>query len=128
MRKVKKSNTKAIVLQLLIAMPILTILLALLSAKLILSETIAEEQGQICVCVYTAVVSFAASVYCAARMPQKKLLWGMLSAVLYLCLLLVSNLLFFGIGFGSLFAVSACVLGAGLFGGLLGAGKRKKYA
>lgn len=128
MKRKGKKSARGIVLQLAIAMPLLTILFALLSAKLILEEMIGEEYAGMCVCIYTALVAFLLCLYCAIRMPQKKILWGMLTAIGYLCLLLLSNLLFFGIGYGHILPVSACILGAGLIGSVLGAAKRRKYA
>lgn len=128
MKRKGKKSTRGIVVQLVIAMPLLTILFALLSAKLILEQLVGEEYTGTCVCIYTALIAFVLCFYCAIRMPQKKILWGMLTAIGYLCLLLLSNLLFFGIGYGHILPVSACILGAGLIGSFLGAAKRRKYA
>ncbi|MGM9553619.1 MAG: TIGR04086 family membrane protein [Faecousia sp.] len=128
MKRKGKKSTRGIVVQLVIAMPLLTILFALLSAKLILEQLVGEEYTGTCVCIYTALIAFVLCFYCAIRMPQKKILWGMLTAIAYLCLLLLSNLLFFGIGYGHILPVSACILGAGLIGSFLGAAKRRKYA
>ena len=128
MKRKGKKSARGIVLQLVIAMPLLTLLFALLSAKLILGETIGEGSAQACVCVYTAIIAFILSLYCAIRMPQKKVMWGALTAVGYLCLLLISNLLFFGVGYGHILQIAACVLGGGLPGSFLGAVKRRKYA
>lgn len=115
-------------LPLLIAMPVLTILAAMGSAKLILSGTIGEEQMQLCVCVYTAIIAFLLCMICALRSPQKKAIWGMGTAAFYFCMLLLGNVLFFGIGFGSVIPGAACVMGGGLLGTLLGAAKRRKIA
>lgn len=128
MKRKGKKSTRGIVLQLAIAMPLLTILFALLSAKLILEETIGEENAGMCVCIYTAIIAFVLCFYCAIRMPQKKILWGLLTAIGYLCLLLLCNLLFFGVGYGHILPVCCCVLGGGLVGSFLGAVKRRKYA
>lgn len=115
-------------MQLVVALPLLTFLAALGTAKLMLSEAVGQERAGLCVCIYTAVIAFAACLYCALRLPQKKILWGLLTAVSYLCLLLLSNLLFFGVGYGDILPVAGSVLGAGLVGSVLGAGKRRKYA
>lgn len=128
MRKKGKRKSVGIFIQLLIAMLLLTLLLSLGTAKLILSESVPQEKIGLCVCIYTALISFAVSLYSALRMPQKKFLWGLLTAVAYLCLLLLGNLLFFGIGYGNVLPGTLCVLCGGLLGSLLGAGKRKKYA
>lgn len=128
MKRKGKKSTRGIILQLAIAMPLLTILFALLSAKLILQETVGEERAGACVCIYTAAVAFLMCLYCAIRMPQKKMLWGALTAVAYLCLLLLCNLLFFGVSYGHILPVASCVIGGGMLGGFLGALKRRKYA
>ena len=128
MKRKGKKSARGIILQLVIAMPLLTILFALLSAKLILKETIREEQAGICVCVLTGTVAFVASLYSAIRMPQKKMLWGGLTAIGYLCLLLLCNLLFFGIGYGHVLQITSSVIGGGLVGSFLGALKHRKYA
>lgn len=124
----RKGKGRGIIIQLAIAMPVLTIAFAFGAAKLILSEAVPQAQGNLCIYVYTAVISFILCIYCALRVPQKKLLWGMLTACCYLCLLLLGNLLFFGIGYGHILPVASCVLGGGLLGSFLGAGKRRKYA
>lgn len=128
MKRKGKKNARGLVFQLAIAMPLLTILLALLSAKLILKETIGEEQAGLCVCVLTGLVAFVTSLYSAIRMPQKKMLWGGLTAIGYLCLLLLCNLLFFGIGYGHVVMIASCVIAGGLIGSFLGAIKHRKYA
>ena len=128
MKRKGKRGTRGVALQLLLALPLLTFLAALGTAKLMLSEAIGQERAGLCVCIYTAVIAFAACLYCALRLPQKKILWGLLTAVSYLCLLLLSNLLFFGVGYGEILPVAGSVLGAGLVGSVLGAGKRRKYA
>ncbi len=124
----RKGKGRGVFLQLFFAMPILTILLALLGAKLILSEVISEGAMQWCACIITGIVSFLLCLYTALRMPQKKFLWGLLTAAAYCCLLLLGNLLFFGVGYGNIPAVVMAVFGGGLFGSLLGAGKRRKFA
>ena len=124
MKRKGKRGTRGVALQLLIALPLLTFLAALGTAKLMLSEAVGQERAGL----YTAVIAFAACLYCALRLPQKKILWGLLTAVSYLCLLLLSNLLFFGVGYGDILPVAGSVLGAGLVGSVLGAGKRRKYA
>ena len=124
----RKGKGKGTVLSLLIAMPVLTVLLALLGAKLILSEVIPEGAMQWCVCGITGLVAFILCLYCSLRIPQKKFLWGLVTAGAYCCLLLLSNLLFFGIGYGSIPSVALSIFAGGILGSLLGAGKRRKFA
>lgn len=128
MSKKGKSKTRSIIIQLLISMPVLTVLFALGAAKLILSELLPQEKMQLYACIYAAIIAFAISIYASLRMPQKKVVWGIITTVTYLCMLLLGNLLFFGIGYGHILPVAASVMIAGLIGSLFGAGKRKRYA
>lgn len=124
----RSTKTKSVVLQLLIAMPILTVLLALLGAKLILSSVIAESQIGVVVFMIAMLVSLVGSWYAAMRMSQKRFFWGLSFTGCYGLLLLLSNLLFFGVAYTSVGAVLCAVACGGLTGSLLGAAKRKKYA
>lgn len=124
----RKQTVVSIITQILIAMPILTIVLSLLAAKIILSGTIREANLMGCVYTIGAIVSFLLSLYCALRMPQKKLIWGSAVVVLYAVMLLLGNLLFFGIGYGRMLPTLSAVLLGGIAGSLLGSVKRSKYA
>ncbi len=115
-------------LQLLLLMPVLTLLLAAIGAKLIDGEVLGEEAVNALAPVIAALSAFSLALYAALRSPQKKFLWAVTTAVAYACLLLLGNLLFFGVGFGPVLPVLASVLTAGLLGGLLGSRKRRKYA
>lgn len=128
MKRNEKKGTGKVLIPALIAMPILTILLSLAGAKLVLSGSLKQETMGVVAYVITALVSFILSAYAALRMPQKKMLWGLGAAGVYFIMLLLSNLLFFGEGFGGILPILGCTLGAGAFGGFAGAGKRKKYA
>ncbi|MBE6984027.1 MAG: TIGR04086 family membrane protein [Ruminococcaceae bacterium] len=128
MRRRGKRGSRNIITQLLVAMPLLTFLLAFVCAKMIVSEILREES--IMPCVYTIVgfTSFLACLYCAIRMPQKKALWGIATAGVYAAMLLLGNLLFFGVGYGQILPIILTVLGAGFVASMLGAMKRRKYA
>ena len=128
MRKKGGNKTRSVMLQLLLAMPALTVALALLGAKLLLGETLREERLPLLACGIAGITAFALCLYCALRMPQKKMLWGILTAGFYGCLLMLGNLLFFGVGYGGVLQTLAMVLGAGLLGSVTGAAKRRKYA
>ena len=123
-----RKKGRGVIVQLAIAMPLLTLLLSLGCAKLILSETVGEEKIELLACIVTAVVSFAAGLYTALRSRQKRLVFGMVAAGAYACCLLIGNLLFFGIGYGRILPILLSVLGTGFLGSLLGAAKRRKYA
>lgn len=130
MRRKGKGSGKArsIIIQLVIAMPLLSIALALLCAKLMLGGSMHEEQMSLMAGVIAGTVSFLLCLYSAIRMPQKKILWGMLTAAGYACMLLLGNLLFFGVGYGNFACVLLPVFGAGLLASLLGAAKKRKFA
>ena len=127
--KVKKSSkSKTTVVVLAVAAPLLTVALALLGARLILSGTLKQEQMTAAACGIVAVVALLSSLYAALRAPQKKLVWGMLTAGGYTCALLLGNLLFFGEGYGSILPIVAACLCGGILGSFTAAMKRKKYA
>ena len=124
----KNGKGRGVVLQAIIAMPILTVLLSLAVAAMIRSELLPESYLQICACAVVAIVSFLVCLYCALRMSQKKFIWGLLIAATYCCILLLGNLLFFGVGYGNILSVVLTIITAGTMGSLLGATKPRKYA
>lgn len=107
-------------------MPLLTILLALLAAKLILEGVIAEERTMLCVYLIAGLTAFLLSLYCAFKMPQKKALWAMATAVTYGLVLLAGNMLFFGIGFQGILSMLSVILGGGALGSLMGAMRKRR--
>ncbi len=128
MGKKGKHKTSRIITQILILMPIFTILFSLAAAKMMLSGTIGESEIAYCAYVIAGLVSFLLSLYCAIRMPQKKALWAMATALTYAIALLLGNLLFFGVGYGEILPTFITVIIAGCIGGILGAIKRRHYA
>lgn len=124
----KNGKGRGVVIQTLIAMPILTVLLSLAAAAMIRSELLPESTLQISACAVAAIVSFLLCLYCALRMSQKKFIWGMLIAAIYCCMMLLGNLLFFGVGYGNILSVVLTIITAGILGSLLGAAKPRKYA
>lgn len=124
----KKGKGRSVAVQLLIAMPLLTVGLSFAAAKMILSGTIGEENLTLCAYVIAGTISFVLSLYCAIRMPQKKALWGIGTAGCYAIVLLLGNLLFFGVGYGAILPMLGSVLGTGCIGSVLGAMKRRHYA
>lgn len=127
-RTKKSSKTKSTVIVLAIAAPLLTVALALVSAKLILGGTLKQESITAIACVIAGVVSLLCGFFAARRAPQKKLLWGIMAAGGYACTLLLGNLLFFGEGYDGILPIVGCCLGCGILGSLTAAVKRKKYA
>ncbi len=127
-RTKKSGKTKTTVTVLAIAAPLLTVALALVSAKLILGGTLKQESITAIACVITAAVSLLCGFFAARRAQQKKLLWGIAAAGGYACALLLGNLLFFGEGYDGILPIVGCCLGGGVLGSLTAAAKRKKYA
>ena len=128
MSKKGKHRVGKIATQILIAMPVLTILFSVAAAKMILSGTIKEDMIAICGYAIGAIVSFLLSLYCAIRMPQKKALWGLATSAAYAIVLLLGNLLFFGIGYGQVLPMLGAIIASGGAGSVLGAIKRRHYA
>ena len=110
------------------AVILLTFGLVLLCSKLILSGVIGEKHIRLCAGAIAGIVVMLITIFVARRSPRRKLLWGLMAASGYYLLLMVCNLLFFGIGFSNMVPVAAWVFGAGLLGTLLGSKKVRKYA
>lgn len=127
-RSKRVHKTRTILLQVVIAVPCLSIAFALILAKMILGGVIGEESVLTGVCGIGGLVAFLLGLYCAIRMPQKKALWGFAATGWYALSLPLGNLLFFGVSFGQSMPILLSVLGGGLLGSLLGGGRRRKIA
>ena len=123
-----KKRTKGFWIFLSVAIPALTILTALGGAKLILSGALPESKSDLVVWIAIGLVALVLSMFGAYRAKQKKLLWGMAYAAGYIAMLLLSNLLFFGEGYGAILPNVFAILAGGFAGSLLGTGKRRKSA
>lgn len=110
------------------AIPALTVLTALGGAKLILSGALPESRMNLIVCIAIGLVTLVLSMFGAYRAKQKKFLWGLLFAAGYFAVLLLSNLLFYGEGYGPILPNAIAVLTGGIAGSLIGGGKRRKNA
>lgn len=110
-----------------IAVPVLTIGLAGIAAKLMLSEVITESALEYAAAVIVGVVSFVTALVVAIAMPQKKLMWSMVTTAAYACALLLGNLLLFGVGYAGVGWIIGTVFGAGLLGGVIGSAKRQRH-
>ena len=104
-------------LQLAAAMPLATLALAALAARLILGGKLPES---------SLPVAFLGALIAALHSGRRKLLCGLGAAGGYALFLLLGNLLFFGVHYGEALPVLLPLAGAGLLGALLGAGRRKK--
>ena len=123
-----KQRTKTFWIFPAIAIPALTVLTALAGAKLILSGAVPENSLSLIVCIAVGMVALVLSMFGAYRAKQKRFLWGMVYAAGYIAALLLSNLLFFGEGYGEILPNVIAVLAGGIAGSLLGGGKRRKSA
>ena len=111
-------------LQLAAAMPLATLALAALAARLILGGKLPESS--LPVAVIAGLVAFLGALIAALHSGRRKLLCGLGAAGGYALFLLLGNLLFFGVHYGEALPVLLPLAGAGLLGALLGAGRRKK--
>lgn len=108
-----------------IATPALTILTALAGAKLILSETIPDNAAETVACTAIGVVALILSMFGAYRAGRKKFVAGMLFAAGYAAALMLSDLMFFGEGYGAILPNMISVLTGGVIGSLIGGGRRR---
>lgn len=122
-----KSVIRPLTVQLLIAAPVLTLLLCLAVARLILSGIVPEERIALCAGAIAGIIGFLLSLYCGVRVPQKKLLWGMVTAAGYALLLLVGNQFFFGMPYSGVAAILGTIFAGGFLGSLLSSVRRRKY-
>lgn len=120
----KKWSAQWIVL--LLGMPALTVALAALAGRLMLQGTLPERAGAIVAAAIAGLLSFTGALLTALRQKEKKLLWGLLVPAAYGLLLLLGNLLFFGVSYGNVLPVLLTVFGAGSLGALAGAAKKKR--
>ena len=120
-RKGKGSSaSKRTAIAAMLAAPILTVGMCLLGAKLMLSDSIAETHFPMLCSVIAGSVSFVLCLLVSLRVPRKKFLWGMMTALCYACALLMGNLLFFGVGYGGFSVVLLPLFGGGMLASLLG--------
>ena len=114
--------------QAIIWMPILTIGLAFITAKLILQGTIAESQGRGAVYLIVFIVSCACSLITRRRCVKATLLWCLGTALVYACILMMGNLLFFGVAYEGVGMVWLIILSGGFLAALLPKKKKGKFA
>lgn len=120
-----KSSKKGFWILLMIAVPAMTILAALGGAKLILSGAVSESKLDLIAGIAVGLVALVLSMFGAFHAKQKKFIWGMLYAAAYLALLMLSNLLFFGEGYGAILPNAAAAFTGGVIGSMIGGGKRR---
>ena len=120
----QKGGKRAVLL--VIGMVAATLLLSMLCAALMEKGSIPEERTNLSACVIVGLVSLLSCAVVASRATEKKLLRGMLGAGIYAALLVVSNLLFFGVGYVDVLPILMSILAAGVLGSILGSLRRKK--
>ena len=109
-------------------MPILTLGFALLTAKLILQGTIGEAQGRGAVFVIAFLVSGIGALITKKQCVKAPLLWCLGTSVTYACILMLGNLLFFGLAYEGVGPLWLVVLLGGVFAALLPKKKGGKFA
>ena len=109
-------------------MPILTLGLALITAKLILQGIMAESQGRGAVFAIAFLVSCVGALITRKRCVKASLLWCLGTSVAYACILMLGNLLFFGVAYEGVGGVWLAVLLGGLIAALLPKKKKGKFA
>lgn len=127
-RKQKKRRSGNRWLRILLLIPILTVGLAMLTAELIVTGTVAEDAVPSLALGISTAVGLCLGLAGALASPQKKLLWGLLAALLTAMAFLLGNLLFFGVAYGRVLPGIGATLGGGVLGALLGTKRRQKYA
>lgn len=110
----------------LFAMLAATAALAAAGAALMAGGSIPEEKLGLLAQGITGAVSLACGWITSAKAAEKKLLHGLIGPGLYLLVLLLGNLLFYGVGYENLLPVGLTVLAAGVGGSILGSLRRKK--
>lgn len=129
MKQVRKSRVvKKHPWRILVWMLLSTMLLSLLSAKLILWGKIGEGYQQFVPYIIVSIVSVCGSFLTARTVPQRSLLWGMAIALGYVCSLMMGNLLFFGVAYRGVVPIIAYVLGGSIVGSSLGIIRKGKIA
>lgn len=121
----KKRRGRGVVLVIL-AMTILTLGLTGAFAALTEAGTIPEEKTGLLAMLTVGIVSLASCSVIAARAPERKLLRGLCGAAIYAAMLLIGNLLFFGVGYAEVLPILMSILAGGAVGSILGSFKRKK--
>lgn len=111
---------------LILGMLALTFGLTAIFAALMEGGSIPEEKTGLLAAITVGAVSLAACVILAARAQEKKLLRGILGAAIYAVMLLLGNLLFFGVGYTDVLPILMSILAGGVVGSILGSVKKKK--
>ena len=109
-------------------MPVCGILLCLITAKLILWKKIPETAIPILPQIIGAIVSFLGAFRGARLAPRRCFLWGMINSCTLFLMLMLGNLLFFGIAFHGIGSMCIWILGGGVTGSILSNIKRGKIA
>ena len=111
-----------------ICMPILTVVLAFLGGELILRGVISEQQGRGAALIITFTVSCVCSCITGKRCAKMRMVWCLGTAVVYGCMLMIGNLLFFGVSFRHLGMSWLAVICGGIVAVFASVKKNGKYA
>ncbi len=109
-------------------MPLLTLLLCLLCAKLILWGKLPESALQLLPRLLGGLVSFLGAFHGTRIATQKRFLWGLVNAGAYGGMLMLGNLLFFGETFSGIGPMFLWVLIGGFLGSMVANMRKSKIA
>ncbi len=109
-------------------MPILSIILSVLAAKLILWKKISESSVEYLPWIIGAVVGLLGSYRGARLAPRNRMLWGIINATIYGLILMLGNLFFFGETFSGVGEMFLWILSGGFLGGVLANLRKGKIA
>lgn len=116
-------------LQLAAAMPLATLALAALAARLILGGKLPESSLPVAAGVIAGLVAFLGALIAALHSGRRKLLCGLGAAGGYALFLLLGNLLFFGVHYGEALPVLQATCRSGCSRSARGRRrKRRRYA
>lgn len=122
----KKNPAMRRLIAILLIMLTATVALAAAGGALVESGSIPEEKLTLLAQGIAGAVSLVGGWIRAVKATRKKLLQGLLGSGLYFALLLLSNLLFFGVGCENLLPVGLTILASGIGGSILGSLRKKK--
>ena len=126
--KMRKGRGRSVWVPILLLLPVITILICLLVAKLILTGSLTMKYISVTGSVIAGIVAVIAAFIGGKKAKQKKFIWAMIIALGYGVELLIGNLLFFGVSYGPIYPIVLPILGGGFLGGVLSCRKQRKIA
>ncbi len=131
MNRKKKSKDRGVLYPIkasVVWMPILTVALSLLGGFMVWKEWVSEDKIGLLAPIFAALVSFVGAWLTLRRCSNRRLLWALGSGGVYGCMLMLSNLLFFGVVYQGVGAVWGAVLSSAALAVLSPEKKKGKIA